>query len=237
MIKHFFFLTIILSFLFNLNLSAQEVDIVPYLKQIERGEIKAVKEILPRLKKENPGSANLIFLEGVLTENGQQAVTVYQNFVEKYPNNPYADAALYRIYSYYYALGLYDTAGKVLKNLTDKYPDSPYIKMAKSQEENIEEAVTETVIQNQKQISSEPAKFRFTVQAGAFVNPENARNLKSDLEADGIYCELKEKSVGGTIFNVIYAGRFEKRDEAEKFLKQINSKYNLNGRIVETDKN
>lgn len=237
MTNYFYSLTFAVICSLTLNSYAQELDIIPYLKQIEKGEIKAVKEILPKLKKENPNSANLLFLEAVLTENGQQAVSIYQNFVENYPSNTYADAALYRIYSYYYALGLYDTAAKVLKNLTDKYPDSPYIKMAKSQEENIEEALTESVVQNQNQIPNEPTKFRFTVQAGAFVNLENARNLKSDLEADGIYCELKEKNVGGTIFNVVYAGRFDRRDEAEKFLRQINSKYNLSGRIVETDKN
>lgn len=228
---------IIFSLFFSSIAISQEVDIIPYLKQIEKGESKAVKEVLPKLKKENPASANLIFLEGVLTENGQEAVSIYQSFVEKYPSNSYADAALYRIYSYYYALGLYETASKVLKNLTDKYPDSPYIKMALSQEEAIQEEEKVPITAQKDEQTKEPneVNYKFTIQAGAFVKIENAQGLKSELESEGIFCEMKEKNVGGTTFHVVYAGRFQNRNEAEKFLQQINSRYNLNGRIIEKE--
>lgn len=238
MMKQFFIAALFFSFLFYSVAICQEVDIVPYLKQIEKGESNSVKEILPKLKKENPNSANLIFLEGVLTENGQEAISIYQNFVEKYPNNSYADAALYRIYSYYYALGFYDTASKVLKNLTNKYPDSPYIKMALSQEEAKQEEEPTPI----KNLKDEPSKvnneinYKFTIQAGAFVKIENAQGLKNELESEGIFCELKEKNVGGTTFHVVYAGKFQNRNEAEKFLQQLNSRYNLNGRIIEIEK-
>ncbi|AFH48323.1 Hypothetical protein IALB_0611 [Ignavibacterium album JCM 16511] len=235
-----FFPIIFFSITINFISFAQEVDIVPYLKQIEKGESEAVKNLLPKLKKDNPQSANLVFLEGVLTENGQDAVSIYQDFVEKYPNNPYADAALYRIYSYYYALGLYDSAGKVLKNLTDKYPDSPYIKMAVSQEEAKEESASEqknetTETQRPVQVKND-TDYKFTIQAGAFVKIENAQSLKSELESEGIGCEMKEKNVGGTTFHVIYVGKFSSKTDAEKLLQQINARYNLNGRIVEKEK-
>lgn len=235
--KQFFIAALFFSFSFYSVTLCQEVDIVPYLKQIEKGESNKVKEILPKLKRENPQSANLIFLEGVLTENGQEAVSIYQNFVEKYPNNSYADAALYRIYSYYYALGFYDTAGKVLKNITDKYPDSPYIRMALSQEEAKQEEEP-TSIKDLKdesgQVNNE-LNYNFTIQAGAFVKIENAQGLKNELESNGIFCEMKEKNVGGTTFHVVYAGKFLNRNEAEKFLQQLNSRYNLNGRIIEKE--
>lgn len=228
---------IIFSLFFSSIAISQEVDIIPYLKQIEKGDSKAVKEVLPKLKKENPSSANLIFLEGVLTENGQEAVSIYQSLVEKYPNNSYADAALYRIYSYYYALGLYETASKVLKNLTDKYPDSPYIKMALSQEEAKQEEEKVQITTQKDEQTKEPNEinYKFTIQAGAFVKIENAQGLKSELESEGIFCEMKEKNVGGTTFHVVYAGKFQNRNEAEKFLQQINSRYNLNGRIIEKE--
>ncbi len=235
------FLPVILfAVILNVSLFGQEVDIVPYLKQIEKGEGELVKNILPKLRKDNPQSANLIFLEGVLTENGQEAVSIYQTLVEKYPNSAYADASLYRIYSYYYALGLYDAAGKILNNLSEKYPDSPYIKMAKSQQEAKQDE-SKTEEPNSKD-DSEPIEvkndsdYKFTVQAGAFVKIENARGLKSDLETEGIICEMKEKNVGGTVFHVVYAGKFKLRQDAEKFLQQINSRFNLNARIVEKDK-
>lgn len=229
-----------LLLIFSLTGFSQEVDIVPYLKQIEKGESEAVKSILPKLKKDNPQSANLIFLEGVLTENGQEAVSIYQSFVEKFPTNSYADAALYRIYSYYYALGLYETAGKVLKNLTEKYPDSPYIKMAMSQEEakqNESASEKNEIKEDSKPIEvKNDADYKFTVQAGAFVRIENANGLKTEFESEGIACEIREKNVGGTTFHVVYAGKFNSRSDAEKFLQQLNSRFNLNGRIVEKEK-
>ncbi|MFN3695138.1 MAG: SPOR domain-containing protein [Ignavibacterium sp.] len=235
-----FFQIIFLLLILNVTSFSQEVDIVPYLKQIEKGESEAVKSILPKLKKDNPQSANLIFLEGVLTENGQEAVSIYQSFVEKYPNSSYADAALYRIYSYYYALGLYETAEKVLKDLTGKYPDSPYIKMALSQEEaKQDEAVSENIDikEDSKPIEvKNDLDHKFTVQAGAFVKIENASGLKSELENEGIACEIRDKNVGGTTFHVVYAGKFKSRNDAEKFLQHLNSRFNLNGRIVEKEK-
>ncbi len=48
-----------------------------------------------------------------------------------------------------------------------------------------------------------------------------------------ICTEIKEKNVGGTVFQVVYVGKFLVRNDAEDFLHIINSKYNLNGRIVE----
>ncbi|WP_337871736.1 SPOR domain-containing protein [Ignavibacterium sp.] len=235
--KYQSFTAVVFYLFFSSVAFSQEIDIVPYLKQIEKGESKEVMEILLKLKKENPTSANLIFLEGVLTENGQEAVSIYQSFVEKYPDNSYADAALYRIYSYYYALGLYETASKVLGNLTDKYPDSPYIKMALSQEEakQEEEKIPPKVHQNEQTKEQNEFNYKFTIQAGAFVKIENARGLKSELESEGIFCEMKEKNVGGTTFHVVYVGKFQNRNEAEKFLQQINSRYNLNGRIIEKE--
>ena len=83
----------------------------------------------------------------------------------------------------------------------------------------------------------EPTKpstdYRFTIQAGAFSNSANAASLKDDFVSAGYFTEIKEKVVGGTVFQVVYVGKFSVRNDAEDFLHIINSKYNLNGRIVE----
>ena len=73
---------------------SQDVDIIPYLKQIESGNSAGVKAELPELKRKNPESPSIMFLDGVLTENGQQAIVIYQNVVENYPKSKYADASL-----------------------------------------------------------------------------------------------------------------------------------------------
>jgi tetratricopeptide (TPR) repeat protein len=219
------------------NFFAQEVDIILYLKQIESGSSSDVKAELPELKRKNPDSPSIMFLEGVLTENGQQAIVIYQQIVDKYPDSRYADAALYRIYSYYYALGLYETAKEKLLQLQTKYPSSPYLKVAsqthipdateeqQEQQQNIppEEKKKETVSEQQ---------YKFTIQAGAFSNSDNAKSLLSDFEKSGMFCQIKEKNVAGTVFNVVYVGKFITEDEADNFLKVINEKFKLNARVV-----
>lgn len=218
-------------------IKAQDVNIVQYLKQIEKGEVQEVKDRLVELKKSFPQSPNVMFLDGVLTENGQEAIEIYQKILDKYPISTYADAALYRIYTYYYALGLYDSANKFLARLKTEYPESPYIKMALS---NLTDDETIETQPPQSETIANPntddANYKYTVQAGAFTNFENAASLKNEFETAGMSTFIKEKNVGGTIFNVVYVGKFINRNDAESYLQIINSRFKLTGRIAELEK-
>jgi tetratricopeptide (TPR) repeat protein len=232
--KHFLIFLFFISFLLVSQIFAQEVDIVPYLKMIEQGKLEEVKGKLLDLKTDYPKSANLIFLEGVLTENGQDAVVLYQTLLEKFPKSKYADASLYRIYSYYFALGLYNTADKNLERLKKDYPESPYIKMAsanvvkKDDEESNQEHIETTVTKN-----DEDKVYLYSVQAGAFTNAANANTLKKEIESVGMVSFIKEKNVAGTVFNVVYVGKFETRKEAEEFLPIADARFRIAGRVVE----
>jgi tetratricopeptide (TPR) repeat protein len=212
---------------------SQEVDIVPYLKAIENGNIGQAKEALVDLKEKNAEDPSVMFLDGVLKENGQEAVVIYQDIVDNYPKSKYADAALYRIFSYYYALGLYETAQEKLKQLKSFYPASPYIQVA---DQNLS-ALEKPELKEQENVVGETKPkveedYKFTIQAGAFTNLDNANKLIGEFEAAGIFSRISEKVVGGTTFHVVYAGKFEKYEDAENFLQVINSRYKVNGSIV-----
>ncbi|GBD86821.1 outer membrane protein assembly factor BamD [bacterium BMS3Abin03] len=221
---------------------SQDVDIIPYLKKIESGKVDEVREALPDLKDDYLKSPSVMFLEGVLTENGQEAVVIYQNIIDNYPNSKYADAALYRIYSYYYALGLYESANGKLNQLIEQYPNSPYIKIAKqnrlpsnpeikSEVPGVDSSKTETGISG-KDVND----FKYTIQVGAFSKKENAVFLQSKFEKAGIYSEIREKLVAGTTFHVVYVGKFVSVEDAENFLQTIEDKFKLNGRVTEIPK-
>ncbi len=212
---------------------AQEVDIIPYLKKVEQGNIEEVKSELLNLKVDYPKSSNLLFLEAVLTENGQDAVTLYQKIIDNYPKSRYADAALYRIYSYYFALGLYNTADKQLERLKKEYPESPYIKMADVNIVKKDDEETSSQTGNVKQQNIPEKEFTYTIQAGAFTNSANASSLKKDVESAGMVSFIKEKNVAGTVFNVVYIGKFASRKEAEDFLPIANTRFKINGRVTE----
>jgi hypothetical protein len=234
--KHFSIFLFILSILSASQIIAQEVDIVPYLKMIEQGKLEEVKGKLLDLKTEYPKSSNLIFLEGVLTENGQDAVALYQTLVDKYPKSVYADASIYRIYSYYFALGLYNTADKNLNRLKKDYPESPYIKMASANV--VKNDVEETSQQNNQtpvENNDTEKQFTYSVQAGAFTNSVNANALKKDIESAGMVSFIKDKNVAGTVFKVVYIGKFETKKEADDFLPIANTRFRIAGRVVEID--
>ncbi len=216
----------------------QDVDIVPYLKQIESGARDEVLIELPALTKKNPGSPSLKFLTGILEENAVEAVKIFEEILLNHPQSKYADASLYRVYSYYYAVGSYQKSKTYLERLKNEYPESPYIKIADrvipdsedvfaDKQQGIEVKITE---QKVKPVHTESSRFR--IQAGAFSNEENAVNLKKDFEDSGFKTIIEEKLVGGTLFRVVYVGDFASEDEARNILQVINREFKLDGRIV-----
>ncbi len=234
-IKNLVYLALLFSAL-STNINAQDVNIVPYLQQIENGKADEVKYELIGLKEKYSGDPSVMFLEGVLTENGQKAVVIYQKVVDDYPDSKYADAALYRIYSYYYALGLYESATEKLNKLIADYPKSPYIKIAKQNQLPVNPEITqedETNITQQKNEDVKGADYKFTIQAGAFSKIENAESLQLKFEKSGIFSEIKDKLVAGTSFHVVYVGKFVTENDAENFLKTINDRFELSGRVTQ----
>jgi hypothetical protein len=227
---------VIILFLIQANIYSQDTDITNYLKQIEDGQRTQVSDKLELLKKKYPDSPSIMFLEGVLTEDGQQAVSTYTGLLNKYPKSRYADAALYRICGYYYAIGKYSYAKKYLNRLKLNYPQSPYIKLADkvlpAKDDLIEQGKSMSPEIDETQPSIELENYKYTIQAGAFTVAENAKSLEAELDSAGYYTKNEVKSVAGTSFHIVYAGKFVTLNDAEAFLKLLNKKYGLNGRIV-----
>lgn len=210
---------------------AQEVNIVPYLRSIEEGDKEKVISSLGELKNSHPDDPSVIFLDAVLTENGEEALKKYEVVYTKYPQSNYADASLYRIFSYYYSLGIYNKAEAMLNELKAKYPTSPYIKAADRSipDETIQDIPGEKIAGSQ---TEQVENYNYTIQAGAFLNVENAKNLIAEIEKDGYPAELSTKSVGGSLLNVVTFGRLQTEEEAAPLFDYLKKKFNLNGRII-----
>lgn len=210
---------------------AQEFDIVPYLVKIEQGNGAEAQSALPKLKTEHPNDPSVMFLDAVLTTNGDEALNKYLMISQNYPNSRFADAALYRVFSYYYSMGYYTRAGEYLNKLKAQYPNSPYIKAADRNIPDVEEVPQQTqTVATEKNVPLE--KFNYTIQAGAFLNTQNAMNLKSKFEQDGYFADIKTKEVGGSILNVVTLGKFATENDATTTLNYLKNKHNLNGRVV-----
>ncbi|MCK5087558.1 MAG: SPOR domain-containing protein [Melioribacteraceae bacterium] len=218
-------------FLFlSINLSAQ-VNIVPALKNIEAGEIVEAIEILEELRSAYPDDPSVIFLDAVLTEDGSSALKKYERVYNNYPDNQFADASLFRIFSYYYSLGVYKKADTYLTILKRDYSGSPYIKAA---DRSIPDKTyyTEKLTEETQQLPEKSEEYKFTIQAGAFLNRQNAQNLKKNFKAQGLFTDSFTKEVGGSLLNVVIVGKFKTTDDAKPLLDEINKKYRLNGRVI-----
>ena len=227
-------LYLILHF-FLVSLLFAQVDIVPTLKHIESGEISEAKSDFRRLNSRYPKDANVKFLDAVLTENGDEALKKYSVVFAKHPNSQFADAALYRVFSFYYSLGIYNKAEKYLTQLKETYPNSPYIKVADRtlpSEDFFIQAGAETKKEEPLVVRKSVEKFKYTIQAGAFLNKTNANNLKDKFIAKGIYSDTYTKEVGGSLLNIVVVGKFSNKSSAKPILDELKKDYKLNGRVV-----
>jgi cell division septation protein DedD len=229
---------ILLSILFfPFTIFAQDDEVVEQLKIIEKGKIEEAQKALTGLKAKYPGNPSVIFLDAILKSNGEEALLLYKSVYEKNPKSTFADASLYRMFSYYYSLGLYKKAEETLSKLKAEYPKSPYIQAA---DRTIpEEIPSETKnVTEEKAAENKPEKpvidesTKFTVQAGAFLNINNAQALKKNLIADGYPSEITNKEVGGSILNVVISGKFETEKGADSLLLHLDKKYKIKGRVV-----
>ena len=226
---------LLLSFVIPKHILSQDINIIPALKKVEAGDLQSARKFLEEFKQKAPNNPSVLFLDAVLTDNGEDALYKYHRIYSKYPKSKYADASVYRVFSYYYALGIYKKAETYKKLLLKKYPNSPYVKAANRNIPDVKfENLHKQNVQVQKKVTENVNKF--TVQAGAFLNIGNAKKLRNNLTSSGYNAEITAKDIGGSIFNVVTAGKFSSKDDARNFLNFLKSDFHITGRIIPINK-
>lgn len=221
---------IFFSLSFSAIVFAQKLDIIPQLKLIEAGGIEQVRQELVDLKRTHSNHPDLIFLEAVITEDGEKSRELYQLVYNNFPESRFADAALFRSFSYYYALGLYKRAEKLKVRLEKEYPKSPYLKNTEREFPEVDEMII---------VDASPYKIRrdneqlFSVQAGAFSVFKNADDLKNRFLNNGLVSKITPKKVNDIQLHIVTVGEYKNRLDAEKFLIELENNYSLKGRVIE----
>ncbi|MBI3111292.1 MAG: SPOR domain-containing protein [Ignavibacteriales bacterium] len=206
-------------------------DIQRRLELIDRGQAEAVKAELPTLMTNFQNHPGVLYLQAVLMSDGSEAVKTYQSIVDNFPTSEWADDALFRLYQYYYSIGLYKTADQKLEQLKKDYPFSTYASDQALAEE------PKTVTAEAPVVVAQPAKVEkfttiYTVQAGTFSVLQNAEELKSRFERDGYTSTIFTLVNNGRKFHKVWVGEFQKQDEAKRFSGEIKKKYNLDSIVV-----
>lgn len=238
MTNRLFFL-ITLSLIFGSDLAAQDSgpDISEYLAMVNGGQVEQVREELPSLLSKYPNNPTILYLQGLVTSNGAEAVRIYQSIVDNFPKSKWADDALYKIYQFYYALGLYRTAEIKLNQLKKDYPESEYI-------QGISEAEPAGLTEEKEPMAAEPPpadsdqprldvmQGQFALQVGAYSLQVNAEKQKLFFEDLGYPVEVINKVRGSQSLFLVLVGNYTTYDEAKTKEAQIKGTYNIDSFVV-----
>jgi tetratricopeptide (TPR) repeat protein len=211
--------------------TGNDPDIRRRLEMIERGQGDAVRAELPSLMTNYQNNPGVMYLQGVLTTDGAEAAKIYQNIVDNFPKNEWGDDALYKLYQYYYSIGLYKTADQKLQQLKEDYPFSAYAAEQATAPER-------KFVSKEKPITLKPKnavqKFAagFTVQVGAFSTLPNAGELKEKFEKEGYSANIFTMVSNGKKLHKVWVGEFQMYDEAKRSSLDIKKKFNLASIVV-----
>jgi tetratricopeptide (TPR) repeat protein len=211
--------------------SNREPDINHRLEMIEKGQGEAVRAELPALMTNYQNNPGLMYLQAVLTTDGTEAAKLYQNIVDNFPKNEWGDDALYRLYQYYYSIGLYKTAEQKLTQLKEEYPFSAYATEQNPMgEEKPISKEKPTVVKPKGTVPKYASNF--TIQVGAFSTLQNAGELKAKFEKEGYPSNIFTIVSHGKKLHKVWVGEFQTYNEAKQFAAKIKKKFNLIAMVV-----
>lgn len=204
-----------------------EPDIRRAIEMIQRGEGEKVKAELPGLLTRYQNHPGVMFVQAMLMTDGAQASKVYQTIVDNFPDSEWADDALYKLYQYYYSLGLYKTGDAKLSQLKEQYPLSPY-----ASDQNVQAQEKATPEQMPDQGAEAVPAPGYTVQVGAFSTLKNAEELKTRFERESYSVTVSTVVTNGMTLHKVWVGEFKTYDSAKRFAGEIKSKYNIDSIVV-----
>lgn len=224
---------IVIGILFWTTLPAfgqsNEPDIQKRLEMIEKGQVEQVRAELPTLLTNYQNNPGVMYLQGVLTTDGTEAAKIFQSIVDNFPKSEWADDALYKLYQYYYSIGLYKTADQKMAQLKQDYPYSAY---AAGQPSSPKDAPTESADVVKSKSTVQKFSTNFTVQVGAFSTLQRAEELKGFFEGKGYSSNIFTMVTNGKKLHKVWVGEFQNQDDALRFSAEIKKKFSLESIVV-----
>jgi cell division septation protein DedD len=226
-----------------------EPDIAKYVAAVTSGNADDVRRELPGLVTKYPNHPGVLYLQGLVTREGSEAIRTYQSIVDNFPESEWADDALYRVYQFYYALGLYRTAEIKMKQLAERYPASPYVKIAATAKTPEMEAANDRPAAETTAVAIPPAvtapgtapvpvmrdtamAVRFALQVGAFGLQSNAQTLRERFEASGYTVEMISKVRDTRSLFLVWVGSYGTYEEARTAGQDVKRKMGVDPIVV-----
>ncbi len=208
-----------------------EADVAKYVAMIRNGQVEPVKAEVPALLAKYPNNPGVLYLQALTTSEGAEAVRIYQSIVDNFPSSEWADDALYKVYQFYYSLGLYRTAEIKMAQLRKNYPGSPFVNAATDKEtQRLTDEKTDTAAASVRTPGG-PAET-FTLQVGAYTTAANAQRQKSFFEDLGYPVEVINRVKEGRSLFLVIVGSYGSADEAREQGAEIKKKHNVDAIVT-----
>jgi hypothetical protein len=205
-------LAILAPFLvFSAQAQNADADVARCMGLLKSGQTDAVKADIPSLLTKYPNNPGVIYLQGLTTQDGAQAVRIYQSVVDNFPKSEWADDALFKVYQFYQSLGLYRTAEMKMEQLRKDYPNSPFLKSGAATSNLAEE---QPPVTKPEDSSASLKRDVYTLQVGAYTTAANAERQKSLFEDLAYPVEVITKVKDGRSLFLVQVGAFETVEEA-----------------------
>jgi tetratricopeptide (TPR) repeat protein len=224
-----------------------DLDVSKLVAMVEGGQADQVRADLPSLLSRYPNNPGLLYVQGLLTDDGAEAVRVYQSVVDNFPRSEWADDALYRVYQFYYSLGLYRTAELKLGQLRRDYPKSKYLlsltgvqtqNLAEERDTVLRAATTpdhpDTVTLSQPPVkgAASPSQEQYVLQVGAYTGQANAEKQKRYFEDLGYTVQVITKVKDSRSLFTVLVGSFGTYEEAKVKSVELKQKHNVSAFVT-----
>ena len=240
-------------------LSGQNVDM--FFSLINEGQISGVREKVPELISKYPNDPGVLYLQAILTIEGNKALELYGQIIERFPESKYSIESSVKIGEYFYAKGLYTQAAKQLCLIPRKYPRYPEIErivdlmassfMAIGADDSLRYylSIYESMFPNlsfqnnfkrekvnkisKTELTTEVREVKpYVIQIGAFGSIQNAKRLKLQVSQIGYKVELVPVQTNGRSLNTVRIIRYKSKSEAERVGKLVKNKLGIEFRVL-----
>ena len=227
-------LLLLLALPASLLAQGADAEVARYQAMLQNGQADQVRGAIPALLARYPNNAGVLFLQAQTTSDGAEAVRIYQSIVDNFPSSQWAPEALFKVYQFYYALGLYRTAEMKMAQLKKNYPSS---RRAAGGSEVETAAIPEDSTRGAAGApgAGQPAApVRYVLQVGAYTAQANAERQKAFFENLGYSVELISRVRDNQSLFLVLVGSFASADEAKAKGAEIRSRYHVDS-IVTTN--
>ena len=240
-------------------LSGQNVDM--FFSLINEGQILGVREKVPELISKYPNDPGVLYLQAILTIEGNKALEFYGQIIERFPESKYSIELSVKIGEYFYSKGLYSQAAKQLCLIPRKYPRYPEIErivdlmassfMAIGADDSLRYylGIYESMFPNlnfqnnfkrekvnkisKTELTTEVREVKpYVIQIGAFGSIQNAKRLKLQVSQIGYKVELVPVRTNGRSLNTVRIIRYKSKSEAERVGKLVKNKLGIEFRVL-----